>query len=111
MRRVVEILVERAVIDPCINYDRGGRYPQTQVTIARTKSLALAFLSTALGGPLPYNGRSLAAVHQPMAVRADELDAFLGHFQDALRECGFPSSVTSQLMAAVSQARPLILGK
>jgi hemoglobin len=111
MRRVVEILVERAVVDPCINYDRGGRYPQTQETIARTKALALAFLSMALGGPLSYRGRLLSEVHQPMTIQPSELDAFLGHFHDAMRECGLASSITSELSAAVDAVRPAILGR
>src|SRR5687768_17606274 len=70
MQCVVEILVDRAVTDSRINYDRGGKYPQSPVKIARTKSLALAFLSSALGGPLSYNGRSLAEIHKPMAINA-----------------------------------------
>jgi hemoglobin len=110
MRRVVELFVDRAVADPRINYDRGGRYPQNEETIVRTKSLALAFLSSALGGPLSYNGRSLADVHQPMAINARELDAFLAHFQDALCECGLPPSVISRLMVAIAAVRPAILG-
>src|SRR4051812_30512796 len=52
MRRVVELFVDRAVVDSAINYDRSGMYPQDPNTIARTKSLALGFLSSALGGPL-----------------------------------------------------------
>ena len=109
LRRVVELLVERATSDPRVNYDRGGRFPQSRETIARTKSLALAFLSKALGGPLSYNGRSLAEVHQPMAIPANELDAFLSHFRDAMSECGLPPSVASELMAAVAAVRPSIL--
>ena len=110
MRRVVELFVDRAVVDPYINYDRGGMYPQNLDTIARTKSLALGFLSCALGGPLPYNGRSLADIHQPMAINAGELDAFLAHFQDAMCECGLPPPVISQLMVAIAAVRPSILG-
>jgi hemoglobin len=110
MRRVVELFVDRAVIDPCINYDRAGRYPQNLQTIARTKSLALGFLSSALGGPLPYNGRSLADIHQPMAINAAELDAFLVHFQNAMHECGMPPAIVSQLMFAIAAVRPSILG-
>lgn len=110
MRRVVELLVDRAVADPSVNYDRGGRYPQSAATIARTKSLALGFLSHALGGPLPYNGRSLADIHQPMAIHAAELDAFLAHFQDAMCDCGFPAPLISQLMVAIAAVRPSILG-
>src|SRR5688572_24275402 len=90
MRRVVGIFVDRAVADSRINYDRSGRYPQNPETIARTKSLALAFLSNALGGPLSYGGRPLAEIHKPMAINAGELDAFLTHFEDAMRECGLP---------------------
>lgn len=63
MRRVVDLIVERAVVDPVINLDRDGTYAQSPDTIARTKSLALGFLSCALGGPLPYSGRPLALVH------------------------------------------------
>src|SRR4051794_29860056 len=77
MRRVVELFVDRAVADPRINYDRRGEYPQSEETIARTKTLALAFLSSALGGPISYQGRSLTEVHQPMAIEASELDAFM----------------------------------
>jgi hemoglobin len=110
MRRVVELFVDRAVVDPCINYDRGGTYPQNSDTLARTKSLALGFLSCALGGPLPYNGRSLALVHQPMAINAGELDAFLAHFHDAMCDCGLTPPVISQLMIAIAAVRPSILG-
>ena len=109
MRRVVELFVDRAVVDPCINYDRDGMYPQRQETIARTKSLALGFLSSALGGPISYDGRSLADVHQPMAINERELEAFLAHFQNAMCECGLPPSVTIQLMVAIAAVRPLIL--
>ena len=109
MRLVVELLVERAASDPRVNYDRGGRFPQNHETMARTKSLALAFLSKALGGPLSYDGRSLAEIHRPMAINADELDAFLSHFKDAMSECGLPPSVASRLMAAVDVVRPSIL--
>jgi hemoglobin len=109
MRRVVGILVERAASDPRVNYDRSGRFPQNHETMARTKSLALAFLSKALGGPLSYNGRSLAEVHQPMAINADELDAFLSHFTDAMSECGLPPSVAAKVAAAVTAVRPAIL--
>jgi truncated hemoglobin YjbI len=110
MRRVVELFVDRAVVDACINYDRGGMYSQSPDTIARTKPLALGFLSCALGGPLPYNGRPLALVHQPMAINAGELDAFLAHFQGAMCECGLAPPIISQLMVAVAAVRPSILG-
>jgi hemoglobin len=111
MRRVVDILVDRAVGDSRINYDRGGKYPQTEETIARTKALALAFLSNALEGPLSYRGRPLGDVHQPMAIRPSELDAFLGHFNDAMRECGLAPSIISDLSAAVAAVRPAILAR
>jgi hemoglobin len=110
MRRVVELFVDRAVADPFINYDRNGRYPQNLETITRAKSLALGFLSRALGGPLPYSGRSLADIHQPMAISAGELDAFVAHIRDAMRECGLPPPVISQLMVAIAEVRPSILG-
>ena len=110
MRRVVDIFVDRAVTDPAINYDRGGMYPQNLETIARAKSLALGFLSRTLGGPLPYNGPSLADIHQPMAINAGELDAFVAHIQDAMRECGLPPPVISQLIVAIAAVRPSILG-
>ena len=110
MRRVVDIFVDRAVADPSINYDRNGMYPQNPETIAHAKSLALGFLSRALGGPLTYSGRSLTDIHQPMAINAGELDAFLAHIQDAMRECGVPLPVISQLMIAIAAVRPSILG-
>ena len=109
MRRVVEIFVDRAAADPRINYDRGGQHPQNLKTIARTKSHALAFLSCALGGPLPYSGRPLAEIHKPMSIDAGELDAFLAHFEDAMRECGLPELVISQMMGAIVAVRPSIL--
>jgi len=110
MRRVVELFVDRAVADPRTNYDRGGRYPQSPTTIARTKSLALAFLSSALGGPLPYIGRSIAEIHQPMAITASELDAFLSHLEEAMIECGLGPSGIHQLLSAIAAVRPVILG-
>ena len=110
MRRVVDLFVDRAVADSRINYDRAGRYPQNQESIARTKSLAFAFLSSALGGPLSYNGRSLAEIHQPMGISAAELDTFLAHFEDAMRECGLPAVVITPLVDTIATVRPSFLG-
>ena len=110
MRRIVDLFVDRAVADPCVNYDRCGRYPQDLDTIARTKKLALDFLSCAIGGPLKYNGRSLSEIHQPMAINSDEFDAFVSHFHDAMCESGLSQPVISQLMVAIDGVRPSILG-
>ena len=110
MRRAVELFVDRAVADPFINYDRGGMYPQNLDTITRTKAPGACLSEPALGGPLPYNGRSLADIHGPMAINAGELDAFLAHFRDAMRECGLSAAVISQLMVAIAVVRPSFLG-
>jgi truncated hemoglobin YjbI len=48
------------------------------------------FVSALLGGPEPYAGRDVVAIHAQLQPRLNDahFDAFLKHFRAALKEVG-----------------------
>ena len=109
MRKVVDRLVDRALTDPDVDYTRDGRYSMNAQMLTRTKEAALAFLSSAIGGPIPYKGRSLKAIHSGMQIKNSEFDAFAVHFKAALAENGVADPLVDTVMQAVEAVRPTIV--
>ena len=71
-----------------------------------------AYLTTALGGPVRYSGKSLAKAHE--SVRANglasaDLDLFFGYFREAMRDFEIEDDVADKVMAVIESGREDIL--
>jgi hemoglobin len=72
------------------------------------------FLVMALGGPNNYHGGTLRQTHAHLVARGLDdsvFDAFLGHFQDVLKELGVPSEKTAEVMPLFYGARGEVLNR
>ena len=109
MERIIDEFVDRAIADPAVNYTRDGRFFLDDAAIARSKESALAFFSSATGGPFPYSGPSIGEIHRGMNVTNAEFDAICKDFQIAMENNGVEAAVRGVVMAAVESTRSVIV--
>ena len=84
------------------------------VDIEGLKRRISRFMAMALGGPSNYHGPTLRQSHARMASKGLDdsvFDAFLGHFEDVLRELGVPAEKIAKVMPIFQGARSDILNR
>ena len=84
------------------------------VEIARLKKRIAPFLAMALGGPSDYHGPTLRQTHTLMVSKGLDdsvFDAFLGHFEDVLKELGVPAAKIAEVMPIFHGARSDVLNR
>ena len=71
------------------------------------------FVSALLGGPEPYTGRDIVAVHAHLQPRlnAAHFDAFLKHFRAALHEVGVKDDKAEKVMRLLESKRSAVLAR
>jgi hemoglobin len=84
------------------------------VNIEGLKKRISPFMAMALGGPSNYHGPTLRQSHARMvSAGLDDrvFDAFLGHFEDVLKELGVPAAKIAEVMPLFQGARADVLGR
>jgi hemoglobin len=84
------------------------------VNIEGLKRRVEPFLVMALGGPNNYHGGTLRQAHAHLVARGLDdsvFDAFLGHFQDVLKELGVPAEKIAEVMPLFYGARSEVLNR
>jgi ubiquinone/menaquinone biosynthesis C-methylase UbiE/truncated hemoglobin YjbI len=85
----------RVLADPRISPFFNG------VNIEGLKKRIAPFLAMALGGPNEYHGPGLRQTHarlESIGLNDGVFDAFLGHFEDVLKELGVPPAKIAEIM-------------
>lgn len=109
MQQIVGDFVTAAISDPKVNYTRSGRFNLDDQAIAKAKSEAFKFISSAAGGPHQYTGKSLVEIHHGMEITDDEFSAIALDFKLALEKHGTPASLVTAVMQMVESTRPHIV--
>jgi hemoglobin len=84
------------------------------VNIEGLKKRISPFMAMALGGPSNYHGPTLRQTHAHMASSGLDdsvFDAFLGHFEDVMKELGVPAGKIAEVMPIFHGARNDILNR
>ncbi len=68
-----------------------------------------AFLALALGGPVVYSGRDMAAAHAHLSITDDTFDRVVDHVVATLASLGVPGETIAQIGAAVAPLREQIV--
>ncbi len=103
--RIVDDLVEAAVKDPKVNFDRGGKFRMTPERVAEVKK-QMVRLTSALGeGPFKYEGRRMLPAHKGMGITNDEFDAFVSHLKIVLTKHGVGGQDRDLILKAVGATR------
>ena len=71
------------------------------------------FVSALLGGPEPYTGRDVAAIHAHLQPRLNDthFDAFLKHFRAALMEVGVKDDKADRIIKLLERKRSSVLNR
>jgi hemoglobin len=109
VKAVVHDFVVLATSDPQVDFTRGGRYSLDAAAVANLEKLLVALVSSATGGPLKYEGRSMNAVHQGMAITGGQFDALAGDLAVVLQKYNVPRKEADELLAIVASTRKEIV--
>ncbi|MEU8897157.1 group 1 truncated hemoglobin [Nocardia sp. NPDC048505] len=74
----------------------------TGVNMSRLKGMQAEFFCAALGGPEPYTGAPMRAVHQGRGIEQEHFNLVAGHLVDALLGAGVPQEIADQIIAAIA---------
>ena len=84
------------------------------VDIEGLKRRISPFMAMALGGPSNYHGPTLRQSHTHLVSKGLDdsvFDAFLGHFEDVMKELGVPAEKIAEIMPIFHGARSDILNR
>jgi hemoglobin len=110
VKAVVHDVVLAAAADPKVNFMRGKPLPDA-AGIAKLEQSLVEFISSATGGPLKYNGKSMADAHAGMNITNEEFDALAGHLVATLKKFKVAQKEIDELVGIVSTTKKDIVGK
>ncbi|MHA6760408.1 group I truncated hemoglobin [Streptacidiphilus sp. PAMC 29251] len=99
----VDDFYQRVLADP----ELAGFF--TETSIPQLKAHQRAFISTALGGPDGYSGRSMAEAHAGRGISEKNFDQVVGHLAATLASLGVPEETIGEIAAALVPLRPEIV--
>jgi hemoglobin len=106
--RVVEDLIDRAMVDPRLNANSRVDEAHHKVPPAGFKYLVTELCWSA-GGPQRYSGRSMGASHRGMAITSGEWQAFMDDVQTTLDKFSVPEAEQIEVKALVESTRAEIV--
>ncbi len=77
--------------------------------LARLKGRQVEFLASALGGPTPYTGASMAAVHAGRGIGARHFHLVAAHLTASLTAAGVDPLLVHDVIAVVATLQPDIV--
>lgn len=102
---VVDDFYVRVMADPKLSGFFAG------VNLKRLKGMQVEFFAAALGGPLPYAGRSMAEAHAGRGISMEHFNMVAGHLADALAAAGVPDKLNGQIIGAIAPLADDIVSK
>jgi hemoglobin len=84
---------------------------QSQEALMAQRKQTIDFLCHEMGGPCPYNGRSVKQAHGPLAINEDQWKAFVKHLSDTLDNQKVGAKEKSELLAIVKKFKPDVVTK
>ncbi len=109
LKAVVDDFVAAAAADAKVDFTRGGRWQVSDANVQHLKSMLVAFMAQALGGPQSYAGRGMREVHRGMGITQAQFDALAGHLQATLQKHKVPARELAEIMKiAASTAADIV---
>lgn len=69
------------------------------------------FLGAVLGGPTPYEGRSIRSAHKSLELTETDFGAIAGHLQATLEELKLDSALSGEVMTVVATTKDDVLNR
>ena len=102
--KVVDDLFDIAGSDPKVNFFRteDGKPTEKQLAgVPALKKSVIAFFSSATGGPIKYEGKSMKDAHKGMGITSEQFDAFAADLKMALEKNGVKAEDVAIVLTAV----------
>ncbi|MGW6702735.1 group I truncated hemoglobin [Nocardia sp. NPDC055049] len=96
LETVVDDLYRRVLADERLSPFFAG------TNLTRTKGRQVEFFAALLGGPVPYVGVPMRAVHRGRGITVDHFNLVAGHLTDALSAAGLDRDLTDHVIGAVA---------
>jgi hemoglobin len=93
---VVDDFYVRVLADPKLSGFFAG------INMNRLKGMQVEFFASALGGPMPYAGRSMVEAHAGRGISMEHFNMVAGHLSDALAAAGVPDQVNGEIIGAIA---------
>jgi truncated hemoglobin YjbI/ribosome maturation factor RimP len=103
--KVVDDFVNTAGKDPKVNFWRDPTRVPSKEEVAGLKTKLVEFVSSATGGPLKYEGKSMKEAHKGMKITEDEFNAAAKDLKDALMKNGAKADDVDAVLKAVEGTR------
>lgn len=81
------------------------------VNLRRLKGMQVEFFAAALGGPLPYAGRSMAEAHAGRGISMEHFNMVAGHLSDALAAAGVPDHINGEIIGTIAPLADDVVSK
>jgi hemoglobin len=102
---VVDELYRRLVADEQVSHYFD------EVSLPELKRHQALMITTILGGPDRYDGRSLGEAHAPLAISDPDYDRVGLHLMSCLEDAGVPVDIQVRVGAALGQVRGAIVSQ
>ncbi|GAA1658561.1 group I truncated hemoglobin [Fodinicola feengrottensis] len=102
---VVDDFYARVMADPKLAGFFAG------INLKRLKGMQVEFFAAALGGPLPYAGRSMSDAHTGRGISMEHFNMVAGHLGDSLAAAGVPDHINGQIIGAIAPLADDIVAK
>ena len=82
-----------------------------KINLARLKKHQVDFLTTALGGPDTYTGRSLEKSHAGLGITTEQFERVVDHLAATLMSLGVDLATTSAIIQQILPLEPNVVDK
>ena len=114
LNKVIDDTIERARVDPKINWSREGApqgWQPTRENFEEFKRGLTRYVSQQIGGKEKYEGEDMRSVHQGMQITNEEFDAFMNHVRAALANHNVPKQEQQELVRVFEKTRNQIVAQ
>lgn len=102
---VIDLFYKKIMADDRVNHHFDDTHMPTQ--IAKQK----AFVSAALGSPVPWTGRSMRKAHKHLKLTEKDFGIIASHLQNSLQELKVKKEHIAQIMAVVGSVKGEVLNQ
>ena len=101
----VDLFYIKVLADPRVNHFF------EDINMKRQVKRQKAFLGAALGGPVPYTGKSLEKAHKGLNLTGEHFGAIAGHLQATLQEMKVDPKLVAKVIAVVASQKDKIINR
>ncbi len=102
---VVDDFIDRIMGDPRLNANPRVDEAHHRVSPQGFKYYVTEQVCWAAGGPQTYSGRTMLETHRELFITAEEWDAFMDDFHQALAKFSVPERESGELVAIVESTK------